>query len=78
MILTPFTQTNTLYFLVESIFMVSVTFFVLSTIIFVESVTTVVTLSVFTVVDSVVDDPDPQAANRPTNVTVNNFFILIV
>jgi hypothetical protein len=35
-------------------------------------------LSVFTVVESVVEleDPDPQAAMILTNVTVNNFFIL--
>ena len=63
------------YFFVESI-----NFWAESTVVLEESVTTVVTLSVFTtVVESVVadEDPDPQAAKTLTANTVNNFFILM-
>ena len=55
-------------------------FFVLSIIFLVESEPEVVTLSVFTTVESVVvvdEAPDPQAAKAVTAKTVNNFFMLI-
>ncbi len=60
----------------ESIFIVvvSVVLLVLSSLDLKESV---IELSVFTVVVSVVEleDPDPQAAKIQTSVTVSNFFI---
>jgi hypothetical protein len=61
-------------FLVESIII-----FVLSIIFLVESEPEVITLSVFTTVESVVvvEAPDPQAAKAVTAKTVNNFFMLI-
>ena len=65
------------FFLVESIFIESVIFLVLSAMAFVESRAVVIELSDLTVVESVVEleEFDPQAARMPTSVTVNSFFI---
>ena len=53
-------------------------FLVLSIVILVESGIAVLVVSVFTVVESVVvdEEPDPQAAKALTLNTINNFFIL--
>jgi hypothetical protein len=55
-----------------------VVFLVLSIVILVESGIAVLVVSVFTVVESVVvdEEPDPQAAKALTLNTINNFFIL--
>jgi hypothetical protein len=58
----------------------SIIVFVLSIIFLEESETLVVTLSVFTTVESVVvveEEPDPQAAKTVTARIVSNFFMLM-
>jgi hypothetical protein len=63
---------------VDYFFVESVVFLVLSIVILVESDIAVLVVSVFTVVESVVvdEEPDPQAAKTLTPNTINNFFIL--